>query len=80
MLDYPKRKQRLPFGAVTRVSETVGCAKSTVHEVLKGTARNHQVEILLAGYMKPRTSRQEAFGPAAPGSMRRTRAETKAAS
>lgn len=80
MLDYPTRKARLPFGAVTRVSEVVGCAKSTVHEVLKGTARNHRIEVLLAGYMRPRTSRAEAFGTPAPGSMRRTRTETKAAS
>lgn len=78
MLDYPTRKQRLPFGAVTRVAEAVGCAKSTVHEVLKGTARNHRIEIMLASYMKPRTSRQEAFGPQAPGSLRRSRAELAA--
>lgn len=78
MLDYPTRKARLPFGAVTRVSEKTGYAKSTVHEVLKGTARNQRIEIALASYMKPRTSRAEAFGPPAPGSLRRARAEAAA--
>lgn len=80
MLDYPTRKARLPFGAVTRAAEQVGCAKSTVHQVLKGTSRNHRIETLLASYMRPRTSRAEAFGVPAPGSMRRARAPLKAAS
>lgn len=80
MLDYPERKRRLPFGALTRVSEKSGFAKSTVHEVLKGDARNHRIEIMLASYMKPRTSRQEAFGPPAPQSMRRKPTPLSAAS
>lgn len=63
MLDYPTRKARLPHGAVTVVAEKTGYAKSTVHEVLSGTLRNTRIEVALASYMRPTTTRAEAFGP-----------------
>lgn len=70
MLTYHERKGRLPFGAQAAVADKLGCAPSNVTAVLKGAHRNREIEKALAGYMVPRTSVTEAFGPPGPERVR----------
>lgn len=67
-LTYFERKALLPHGAVSRVSERVGCVVSKVSDVLRGYTRDREVETRLAELMRTpageRVSVTDAFGPA----------------
>lgn len=62
MLTAQERKDRLPYGALSRAAEHFDLSPSRLTRILNG-ARDERVEVWLAKRMDPPISAEEAFGP-----------------
>lgn len=70
-IGYWERKKRLPHGANRIVAAECGVSEALASAVNKGQHEHEAVERCFAAKMRPRTSRREAFGPAAPKKIRK---------